>query len=151
MTTMSLRRRRPGYHRAAGRTLVVAGALVAGSALWMRLMYPQEGTGDVLYLFRPAFSTLMVASIVLGFAVIRRREIARHRAWMIRADAIALAAGTQAFTMGVGGARFGDAVLAHDLSIASAWLINLAVAEWEVRRRPAPRRRPQPAMVGAQP
>ncbi|HKO86827.1 MAG TPA: DUF2306 domain-containing protein [Actinomycetota bacterium] len=150
MTTMSLRRRRPGGTRAAGRTLVVAGALVAGSALWMRLMYPQEGTGDVLYLFRPAFSTVMVASIVLGFAAIRRREIARHRAWMIRADAIALAAGTQAFTMGVGGARFGDGVLAHDLSIASAWLINQAVAEWEVRRRPAPRRRP-PAMVGAQP
>lgn len=151
MTTMSLRRRRPGGTRAAGRTLVVAGALVAGSALWMRLMYPQEGTGDVLYLFRLAFSTAMVASIVLGLAAIRRREIARHRAWMIRADAIALAAGTQAFTMGVGGARFGDGVLAHDLSIASAWLINLAVAEWEVRRRPAPRRRPQPAMVGAQP
>jgi hypothetical protein len=73
MTTVSLRRRRPGYHRAAGRTLVVAGAL------------------------------------------------------------------------------FGDGVLAHDLSVASAWLINLAVAEWAVRRRPAPRRRPQPAVVGAQP
>jgi uncharacterized membrane protein len=151
MTTMSLRRR-PGYHRAAGRTLVVAGALVAGSALWMTLMYTQkEGTGDVLYLFRLAFSTAMVASIVLGFAAIRRREIARHRAWMIRAYAIALAAGTQAFTVGVGGALFGDGVLAHDLSIASAWLINLAVAEWAVRRRPAPRRRPQPAVVGAQP
>ena len=151
MTTMSLRRRRPGYHRAAGRTLVVAGALVAGSALWMRLMYPQEGTGDVLYLFRPAFSTLMVASIVLGFAAIRRREIARQRAWMIRAYAIALAAGTQAFAVGVGGALVGDGVLAHDLSTASAWLINLAVAGWAVRRRPAPRRRPQPAVVGAQP
>ena len=151
MTTMSVRRRRPGYHRAAGRTLVVAGALVAGSALWMTLPYPQEGTGDVLYLFRPAFSTAMVASIVLGFAAIRRREIARHRAWMIRAYAIALAAGTQAFTVGVGGALFGDGVLAHDLSMASAWLINLAVAEWAVRRRPAPRRRPQPAVVGAQP
>ena len=113
MTTVSVRRRRPGYHRAAGRTLVVA-------------------------------------SVVLGFAAIRRREIARHRACMIRAYAIALAAGTQAFTVGVGGALFGDGVLAHDLSIASAWLINLAVAEWEVRRRPAPRRRP-PAMVGAQP
>ena len=93
----------------------------------------------------------MVASIVLGFAAIRRREIARHRAWMIRAYAIALAAGTQAFTMGVGGARFGDGVLGHDLSIASAWLINLAVAEWAVRRRPAPHRRPQPALVGTQP
>jgi hypothetical protein len=112
MTTMSLRRRRPGYHRAAGRALVVPGALVAGSALWMALRYPQEGAGDVLYLFRPA---------------------------------------AQAFTMGVGGARFGDGVLAHDRSIASAWLINLAVAEWAVRRRPAPRRRPQPAVVGAQP
>jgi uncharacterized membrane protein len=151
MTTMSLRRRRPGYQRAAGRTLVVAGALVAGSALWMRLMYPQEGTGDVLYLFRLAFSTAMVASIVLGFAAIRRREIARHRAWMIRAYAIALAAGTQAFTVGLGGARFRDGVLVHDLSMASAWPINLAVAEWAVRRRPAPRRRPQPAVVGAQP
>jgi hypothetical protein len=93
MTTVSVRRRRPGYHRAAGRTLVVAG----------------------------------------------------------RAYVIALAAGTQAFTVGVGGALFGDGVLAHDLSIASAWLINLAVAEWAVRRRPAPRRRPQPAVVGAQP
>ena len=151
MTTMSRRRRRPGYHRAAGRTLVVAGALVAGSALWMTLKYPQEGTGDVLYRFRLAFSTAMVASIVLGFAAIRRREIARQRAWMIRAYAIALAAGTQAFTVGVGGALFGDGVLAHDLSIASAWLINLAVAGWAVRRRPAPRRRPQPAVVGAQP
>ena len=70
MTTVRVRRRRPGYHRAAGRTLVV------GSALGMTLMYPQEGT---------------------------------------------------------------------------AWLINLAVAEWVVRRRPAPRRRPQPAVMGAQP
>ena len=67
------------------------------------------------------------------------------------AYAIAPAAGTQAFTVGVGGARFGDGVLAHDLSIASAWLVNLAVVEWAVRRRPAPRQRPQPAVVGVQP
>jgi hypothetical protein len=66
------------------------------------------------------------------------------------AYATAPAAGTQAFTVGVGGARFGDGVLAHDLSIASAWLVNLAVAEWAVRRRPAPRQRPQPAVVGVQ-
>jgi uncharacterized membrane protein YozB (DUF420 family) len=150
MTTVRVRRR-PGYHRAAGRARVVAVALVAGSALWMTLRYPQEGTGDVLDLFRLAFSTAMVASIVLGFAAIRRREIARHRAWMIRACAIAMATGTQAFTVGGGGAASGDGVLAHDLSMASAWHINLAVAGSAVRRRPAPRRRPQPAVVGAQP
>ena len=82
---------------------------------------------------------------------LRRRRPGYHRAWMIGAYAIALAAGTQALTVGVGGARFGDGVLAHDLSMASAWIINLAVAEWAVRRRPAPRRRPQPDVVGAQP
>ena len=151
MTTLNLRRRRPGYHRAAGRTVVVAGALVAGSALWMTLRYPQEGTGEVLYLFRLAFSTAMVAGMVLGFAAIRRREIVRHRAWMIRAYAIALAAGTQAFTVDVGGALLGDGVLAHELSIASAWLINLAVAEWAACRRPAPHRRTQPVVVGVRP
>jgi hypothetical protein len=118
----------------------------------MTLMYPQEGTGEVLYLFRLAFSTAMVASIVLGFAALRHRETARHRVWiLLRAYAIALAVGTQAITVGVGGARFGDGVLAHDLSMASAWHTNLAVAEWAVRHRPAPRRRTQPALVGAQP
>ena len=42
----ALRRRRPGWHRAAGRVLVVLGLAVAFSALWMTLFYPrQPGTG----------------------------------------------------------------------------------------------------------
>ena len=41
------RRQHPGWHRGAGRVLVVAGLLVAGSALWMTLFYaPQPGTGS---------------------------------------------------------------------------------------------------------
>ena len=53
---------------------------------------------------------------------------------MIRAYAIALAAGTQAITEGVGGAIFGTAGIRGDLAKASAWVINLAVAEWVIRR-----------------
>ena len=44
----------------------------------------------------------MAACLVLGVAAIRRRDIAAHRAWMIRAYAIGLAAGTQVFTEGFG-------------------------------------------------
>ena len=45
----------------------------------------------------------MLVTIVLAFAAIRRRDIARHRAWMIRSYAIGLVAGTQVFTLGIGG------------------------------------------------
>src|SRR3954468_18985074 len=40
--TAALRRRRPGWHRVAGRFLVVLGLAVAVSALWMTLFYPRQ-------------------------------------------------------------------------------------------------------------
>ena len=91
----------------------------------------------------------MVACLVLGVAAIRRGDVATHRAWMTRAYAIALAAGTQAFTEGVGGAVFGHSVLALDASRGAGWVINLAVAEWVIRTRPlaGPRRRPAAVLV----
>ena len=81
----------------------------------------------------------MGISIVLGLAAIRRRDIARHRAWMTRAYALALGAGTQAFTVGFGEAVFGAGVVRTDLMMGAGWAINLAVAEWVIRR-PAARR-----------
>jgi uncharacterized membrane protein len=131
-----LRRRRPGWHRAAGRVLVVLGLTVAVSALWLTLFYPrQPGTGELAYIFRLAFGSGMAASIVLGFAAIRRGDVPRHRGWMTRAYALALGAGTQPFTLGIGPAVFGPSVLTHDLSLGAAWAINLAVAEYIIRRR----------------
>ena len=53
---------------------------------------------------------------------------------MMRAHAIALAAGTQALTEGLGGANFGTGVLAGDLATGAGWAINLAVAESAIRR-----------------
>lgn len=84
----------------------------------------------------------MAASVVLGFTAIRRRDIASHRAWMMRAYALAVGAGTQAFTQGVGEAIFGTSDLSTALSISAGWVINAAVAEWVIRRpsaRPARR------------
>ena len=131
----TLRRRRPGWHRVAGRALVVLGLAVAFSALWLTLFYPrQPGTGELAFLFRLAFGSGMAASIILGFTGIRRGNIARHRAWMTRAYALALGAGTQVFSQGIGNAVFGTGALATDLSLGAGWVINLAVAEYVIRR-----------------
>ena len=131
----TLRRHRPGWHRVAGRALVLLGLAVAFSALWLTLFYPrQPGTGELAYVSRLAFGSGMAASIILGFTGIRRGNVARHRAWMTRAYALALGAGTQVFTQGIGNAVFGTGALATDLSLGAGWVINLAVAEYVIRR-----------------
>jgi uncharacterized membrane protein len=131
----SLRRRTPGWHRVAGRVLVVLGLAVAFSALWLTQFYPrQPGTGELAYVFRLAFGSGLAASIILGFTAILRGDIARHRAWMTRAYALALGAGTQVFTQGIGTTVFGTGELTTDLSLGAGWAINLAVAEYIIRR-----------------
>ena len=134
------RRRRPGWHRAAGRLLVVLGLAVALSALWMTTSTPRPGgSGELYHLFRLFFGSAMLLSIVLGFRAIRRRDVTRHRAWMIRAYAIALAAGAQVFTLGIGEAIVGKGDTSSALFAGAGWVINLAVAEWVIRRRPTRR------------
>jgi uncharacterized membrane protein len=134
------RLRRSSWHRRAGRALVLAGLLVAASALWLTLFYaPQPGTGDLLFVFRLVFASALAACVVLGVAAVRRGDIAAHRVWMVRAYAIGLGAGTQVFTEGFGEAIFGTGVVAGDLAKGAAWMVNLAIVEW-VLRRPARRR-----------
>ncbi|MDX6202394.1 MAG: hypothetical protein QOJ83_1894 [Frankiales bacterium] len=136
------RRHHRAWHRRAGRLVTGAGLAVAGSAMWLTLCYEaQPGTGELLFLLRLVFGSAMAASLLLGVTAIRRRDIAAHRAWMIRAYAIGLAAGTQAFTGGVAGAIFGTTEVRMDLAKGAGWVINLAVAELAIRR-PA-RRRPR--------
>ena len=148
-----IRRRHPGWHRRAGRVLVALGLAVALSALWMTLAFPRkEGTGDLLYVFRLLAGSGMGVSIILGLAAIRNRDIARHRAWMTRAYALALGAGTQAFTVGFGEAVFGSGVVRTDLMMGAGWAVNLAVAEWIIRRpsaRRARRTRTRAALAGS--
>jgi hypothetical protein len=132
------RRRHWAWHRRAGRVLAVAGLLVAGSAVWMTLSYAAKpGTGDLLYVLRLTFASAMAACLVLGFTAVRRRDIPAHRAWMMRAYAIGLGAGTQAFTEGIGQALLGTGQVRGDLAKGAAWVINLAVAEYVIRERAA--------------
>lgn len=133
-----LRRSTPAWHRNAGRVLIGVGLLAAFSGLWLGVFssYP-SGSGELLLAFRVLAGLGMALSIILGFAAIRRRDIRRHRAWMIRAVALGLGAGTQVFTLGFGQAVFGASELSYALLNGAGWLINLTVAELVIRRRTA--------------
>lgn len=132
----ALRHHHLGWHRRAGRVTAGAGLLVAASAVWMTLAFARKpGTTGLLVGLRLTFGTATATCLVLGLAAIAHRNISAHRAWMLRGYALGLGAGTQVFTIGIGAAIAGHARYANDISSGAAWLLNLAVAEWLIRRR----------------
>jgi hypothetical protein len=121
------------WHRWVGRFLAPVGLLVGFSGVWMTLFYPRTDT--LLFTFRLIFGSGMILSIILGYISILRRNVAQHQAWMIRAYAIGLGAGTQVFTGMVGALIFGTPnEFQNALLKGAAWVINLAVAEWSIRK-----------------
>nr|MBA2243754.1 DUF2306 domain-containing protein [Gemmatimonadota bacterium] len=134
-----LRRRRRGWHRAAGRILVVCGLVAALTGLWMAHFYPwPAGDGEFLYLLRLLFGSAMAVSILLAVRAVRRRDFTSHGAWMMRGYAIGMGAGTQVLThlpwfilVGPPG-ESSRAVL-----MGAGWVINLVVAEWIIRKGPS--------------
>lgn len=151
----SLRRRR--WHRIAGRVLVPAGLASALSGMWMAVAYDlPESNGFALMVMRLALGAVMVGGIMLAFVAIRRRDVTTHSAWMTRAYAIGLGAGTQVLTVAPWAVLVGPPnELANTVLMGLGWAINLAVAEVVIRRRARHPRRPLPtpqqaeAAVGA--
>ncbi|MEP7358248.1 MAG: DUF2306 domain-containing protein, partial [Anaerolineales bacterium] len=116
---------------------------------WMTLFFTRPGGSHaLLVVLRVLFGSGMVASIVLGFAAIRRGDVRGHRAWMMRAYAIGLGAGTQVFTQLAGSIVFGKPNRLNEaLLLGAGWAINLAVAEWAIRRQRVARARPTAAAM----
>jgi hypothetical protein len=133
----SLRGRRRGWHRIAGRILVPAGLLAALSGLWMSAFYPlPDGDGEILLVLRLVFGSAMAASIVLGLLAVRRRDFLVHGAWMARGYAIGLGAGTQALVLLSWMLLIGPTgELVRAVLMGASWVFNLAVAEYFNYRR----------------
>lgn len=139
-----LRRRYRGWHRKAGRVLVALGLMTALTGLWMTLVYPwANNDGEAVYAMRLLFGSAMAASIVAAVDGIRRRDFNAHGAWMIRAFAIGMGAGTQVLThlpwfilVGTPG-ELGRAVM-----MGAGWMINVIVAEMVIRSARHRRERP---------
>lgn len=142
-------RRWPGWHRRAGKLLMLCGLSAALTGLWMTAFYaiPPRLQGPILYGVRLAVASAMLASLLIGWSSILRRDIARHEAFMIRAYALGQGAGTQVLVllpwMLISGESGG---LTRDLLMTLAWAINLAVAEVIIRSRKAAPRPLAPAL-----
>jgi uncharacterized membrane protein len=146
-----LRRRRLQWHRLAGALLVPCGLAVSLSGLWMTQFYPSAGLdGAAVYGMRLVVGVLMTASLWLGVSAVRRHDIPAHRAWMMRAYALAMGAGTQVLThlpMMIAPSLWSE--LSRALAMGAGWAINLLVAELLIRRsahsRAAGEEQPMPA------
>jgi uncharacterized membrane protein len=131
-----LRRRKPDWHRWVGRALVPCGLVVALTGLWMTQFYPPgieppaSFDGPLVYAMRLLAGSAMALCLSLGLAAVLRRDIPRHRAWMMRAYALGLGAGAQAVThlpWFLFPSIQGE--VARSLFMGAGWAINVAVAE----------------------
>ncbi len=113
------------------------------------LFYPwSDGDGVILYGLRLLFGSVMLGSIFLGVAAIRRRDFVQHGHWMMRGYAIGLGAGTQALTQMTWMLLIAKPdELAKAMLMGAGWVINLVVAEWIIRKRPTPPTRRASAVV----
>jgi uncharacterized membrane protein len=140
----SFRLRRPRWHRRAGWLLVPAGLTASLTGLWMAHFYPwPAGDGDVLYAMRLLFGSVMTLALILAVIAVRRRKFAQHGAWMVRAYAIGMGAGTQVLTQIAWSLLVGTSgEVARNVVMGGGWIINVLVAEWVIRQQlTSPRRK----------
>jgi uncharacterized membrane protein len=132
-----LRRGRRSWHAKAGRVLVPAGFVLALTGLWMATVSPHPvGDGPALLVIRVLFGSYLLLSLALAVRALLRHEYAVHGAWMTRAYALGVAAGTQALLLIPASVLFGSTdESSRAVAMGAAWVINLAVAEFVIRRR----------------
>ncbi len=130
--------RRGAWHRIVGRVLSVLGlgGAIAGTVMALRWA-PKAFDSAALNAVRAVVAIAMVLFIVLGVITARRRDFEAHGAWMLRAYALFLGAGTQVFTAGFTALPFMQPHMSEGLaaaSMAAGWIINALVAEWMLRK-----------------
>jgi len=145
----SFRNRHLRAHRWMGRTIMVIGLTISVSALGL-LRDPIGGRLEVACIL--CFDALFLFSLTRAFVHIRRREIALHREWVIRAMSVALGVATVRPIMGVFFATSRVTGLTpHDFFGIAFWigltLTYLAGELWIRYTRTASRREMAPAIA----
>jgi uncharacterized membrane protein len=96
----TIRARHLRWHRWSGRVFVACGLVIGISALVMGFCMPAIG-GVNQAAATTLFGTYFLLALSRAFWLIRRREVALHREWMIRAFSIGLAVATIRPIMGI--------------------------------------------------
>lgn len=129
----SIRSRWIRLHRALGKIFIISGIGAAVVSFGMVFRFPVLG-GAVTGLATFTFGLLMIFALLKAYTHIRRREIASHREWMIRAFAIGLGVSTIRLVIGIGLVA-GYRIL--DVFGISFWIgfgINVLAAELLIQR-----------------
>ncbi|HEY1012967.1 MAG TPA: DUF2306 domain-containing protein, partial [Herpetosiphonaceae bacterium] len=125
------------WHRRAGWVAVASGLIVGVTAIVMSVAMPAIG-GPVQAAATLVFGAGFLAALGKAVWHIRRREIARHREWMIRAFSYGLAVATIRPIIGFFFATSPLSGLAPaDFFGPAFWLgfaLHAAAAEWWIRR-----------------
>lgn len=133
----SVRVRWPKLHRLSGRIFVVSGYLMAISAIIINVSFPPFG-GVFKSIAVYVFSIAQIVTLSIAFQSILRRNIARHRTWMIRAFAIGLAISTMRIFFIPAYLLYGvPSEFTIGLGMWIGFLVNIVVAEiilWRERK-----------------
>lgn len=130
-----IRNRHIRFHRWSGRILIAAAFAVVLAGLYFGLFVPYGGLWETAAIV--LFGGLFLVFLGRAFVAIRRRQVARHREWMIRAFSLAIGIST----VRVVGSAF-DVFLTpaglhpneiFALSLWTGWAITLAAAELWIR------------------
>lgn len=136
----TLRTRGARWHARVGRALMVCGFVSAVTGLWMAAFYARPvGDAVALTYMRSAVGVYMLVALLFAVRAIVRRDFRTHGAWMTRAYAVAMGAGTQVFThlplFVLMGTPSEDA---RTVAMGLGWAINVAVAEFALQRSARP-------------
>lgn len=137
------------FHRITGRVLTAIGLAIGLSAIFIGLVIPFSGLSEQVII--SIFGAFYVVALVKGFLCIRRREIAKHREWMIRAFSIGLSIATMRLVfipaLIIVGADDATARTLSIISFSVAFSVHTLVAELWIRRS---RKRPPIAAMEAE-
>ncbi len=127
-----LRRTRPQLHRWIGRTYLGVGVLVGGVFGLLLSRYAHGGP-----VAQVGFAVLALAWLytgLRGWLAIRRGDVASHRQWMLRNQALTLAAVSLRIYVGVVVAAHWPFEPAYAAIAWLCWVPHLLLAEWWLRR-----------------
>ncbi|MFD1673487.1 DUF2306 domain-containing protein [Alicyclobacillus fodiniaquatilis] len=120
------------WHRVNGRVYILAslfGALTAG------YLAPRATGGLLASTAFNLMEAIWVVATIAAFIFIRKKQVLRHRAWMIRSYAMTLFNTSLHLWLFCAHTLIGIAYdTAYVLSLWMAVLVNLAMAEWIARR-----------------
>ncbi len=125
------RARRRTWHRASGRVFIVAALVGSLAGLYIA---PKSASGVVSDVAFTWLALITVVAVVQAFRAIRAGRVQAHREWMTRAYALVFAGVTLRLYLPVLEMLMGEQD-GYALVSWLAWVPNLLVAEWMVRRQ----------------